>query len=248
MEGVRDLAIFVLVLGGLIFFHELGHFLAAIKVGIRVKEFGIGFPPRLVKLGNWRGTDFTLNWIPFGGYVRPIGEDDPLVAGGLAAAPKRHRVFMLAAGPAMNVAVAFVVLAIGFSTGWPDQVVITAVEPSTPAAGAGLQPGDIVLRADEVAIHTPAALIDITHASLGRPVYLLLERDGERIAATVEPRTEWPEGQGPMGIGLSWDVVAYPIHRAAGRAGEEIVAQVRDIALLPVRLITQQVLLSQIIL
>ena len=97
-EELRNLIIYVLVLGGLIFFHELGHFLVAVRVGIKVKEFGLGFPPRLLKFAEWRGTEFTLNAIPFGGFVRPVGEDDPHIIGGLAAAPKRHRVAMLAAG------------------------------------------------------------------------------------------------------------------------------------------------------
>jgi regulator of sigma E protease len=64
----------VIVIGILIFFHELGHFLAARAVGVPIEEFGFGYPPRLVKIGEWKGTEITLNWIPFGGFVRPKGE------------------------------------------------------------------------------------------------------------------------------------------------------------------------------
>ena len=66
---------FALVLVPAIIVHEIGHYLAARAVGIRILEFGIGIPPRLTRLFRWRGTDFTLNWLPFGGFVRPLGED-----------------------------------------------------------------------------------------------------------------------------------------------------------------------------
>ena len=66
---------FVIVIGPLIFIHELGHFLAARLVGVTVLEFGIGFPPRAIKLFEQGGTEFTLNWLPIGGFVRPLGED-----------------------------------------------------------------------------------------------------------------------------------------------------------------------------
>ncbi len=65
---------FVVVFAGIILLHELGHFIAARLLGIDVEEFGIGFPPRLVKLFNWKGTDFTLNWIPLGGLTRSKGK------------------------------------------------------------------------------------------------------------------------------------------------------------------------------
>ena len=116
LEQALFWGVFLLVLGGLVFFHELGHFLASIWCGVPVKEFGIGFPPRLIgtaldKNGNrrWFGIKsppdvdsnsmiLSLNWIPLGGFVRPAGEDDPLVLNGLSAAPKRVRFAVLAAG------------------------------------------------------------------------------------------------------------------------------------------------------
>jgi regulator of sigma E protease len=67
--------IFLIVLGVLVFVHELGHFLAAKKAGVRVDEFGFGYPPRALKIGEKWGTLFTLNWIPFGGFVKIFGED-----------------------------------------------------------------------------------------------------------------------------------------------------------------------------
>jgi len=76
---------FIIAFGLLVFLHELGHYLAAKLFNIQVEEFGFGFPPRLVKLFQFRETEFTLNWIPFGAFVRPKGENDPEVPGGLAS-------------------------------------------------------------------------------------------------------------------------------------------------------------------
>ncbi len=93
---------FVVAFGLLVFLHELGHYLMSKVFNIEVEEFGFGFPPRLVKLFQFRETEFTLNWIPFGAFVRPKGENDPTVPGGLAAASPWARLAVLFGGPAMN--------------------------------------------------------------------------------------------------------------------------------------------------
>ncbi len=98
---------FVIVLGLLLFFHEFGHFIVARLFKIEVEEFGVGLPPRLVKLFKWHGTDFTLNWIPFGAFVRPKGENDPNVKGGMAAASPWVRLAVLLGGPTMNILIGF---------------------------------------------------------------------------------------------------------------------------------------------
>jgi len=245
-EGLRNLLIFALVLGGLIFFHELGHFLVALRLGIKVKEFGLGFPPRLLKLGRWCGTDFTLNAIPFGGFVRPLGEDDPSIEGGLAAATPWRRAAVLVAGSGANMLLALLVLTAGFATGWPDRVAILEVAPYSPAEGVGLRTGDIVLSANGEAIHLPLQLADITYANLGKPVLLEIERQGATREVSVVPRTEWPEPQGPIGVALSWEITSYPLPRAAARALQETAYQVREIVLLPARLITRQIQPSEV--
>ena len=240
-EGIRNLLVFVLVLGGLIFFHELGHFLVSIRLGVKVKEFGLGFPPRLLKFAEWRGTEFTLNAIPFGGFVRPVGENDPSVPGGLSGAPRWHRVAVLAAGSMMNVLVAFVVLVLGFSTAWPDRVAILDVADDSPALRAGLRVGDVVVAANDNPIHIPEQLAQITWDNLGKSLVLELDRHGERFTTTVVPRTVWPEDQGPMGIIMTWEIATYPLPQAILRASQEIAFQAREMALLPVRLITHQI-------
>lgn len=100
-----DLLTFILGIAVLIFVHELGHFLAARLLKVEVEEFGIGFPPRLVKLFERNGTIYSLNAIPLGGFVRPKGENDPSIEGGLAAASPWVRLGVLFAGPLMNLIV-----------------------------------------------------------------------------------------------------------------------------------------------
>ncbi|MFV1949534.1 MAG: site-2 protease family protein, partial [Anaerolineales bacterium] len=72
---------FIAVLASMIILHELGHFIACLLFGVPVEEFGIGFPPRITKLFEFRGTEYTLNWIPLGGFVKPLGESQPDVKG-----------------------------------------------------------------------------------------------------------------------------------------------------------------------
>ena len=79
----------------LVFIHELGHFLAAKRAGIRIEEFGFGYPPRLARLGHWGEVEITLNAIPFGGFVRMAGEEDPAIARSFASKSKPIRLAVL---------------------------------------------------------------------------------------------------------------------------------------------------------
>ena len=104
-ETLLTWIVFILTFGGVVLIHEFGHFIAARLSGIEVEEFGIGLPtPGALTLFTWKGTRFTLNWLPLGGFVRPKGENDPNIPGGLAAASPWKRLFVLFAGPFMNLA------------------------------------------------------------------------------------------------------------------------------------------------
>lgn len=164
------LLIFLIILGVLVFVHELGHFLAAKKAGVQVDEFGFGYPPRALKIGRRWGTLFTLNWIPFGGFVKILGEnyeeDTPPLApplrggewGGVKSftqVSKKWQAVMLASGVTFNIIFAWFLFSLGFMIGLPTPVqnsygapvknpVLTVVDiiQNSPAQKAGLKPGD----------------------------------------------------------------------------------------------------------
>ena len=109
-SGFVTLIIFLFALGGMILIHEFGHFVAARWAGIEVEEFGIGLPSyKLATLFKWQGTEFTIHALLLGGFIRPKGENDPNVPGGLASASPWKRLVVLFAGPMMNLLTAVVV-------------------------------------------------------------------------------------------------------------------------------------------
>lgn len=197
---------FILVLTPIILIHELGHFIAARLSGIRVEEFGIGFPPRAVKLFERSGTIYSLNWIPVGGFVRPAGEDDPSVPGGLAAASKRARLFTLAAGAGANFIFAAVIFWVAFMIGPPKfDVSISKVMPDSPALAAGLQAGDVIEEVNGQAVTDRGTVVDAVTSSAGKSVEMLVRRDGEALTFQLRPRLPGeydPEVDGPTGIQL----------------------------------------------
>lgn len=146
------IAVFIVLLVPLMIIHELGHFWGAKAGGIRVEEFGIGFPPRAVKLFERGGTIFSLNWLPIGAFVRMSGEDDPSDPLSLAAAKKRWRLITLAAGPFMNFIGAFVIFTAAyffFETRPTDyQFRIRGVRENSVAQSIGIKPGDVIMAVD----------------------------------------------------------------------------------------------------
>jgi regulator of sigma E protease len=200
---------FLLILTPIILVHELGHFFAARWFGIKIDEFGLGFPPRAARLFERGGTLFTLNWIPLGGFVRPAGEDDPNIAGGLAGASKRARFSVLVAGAVANFIFAAVIFWFAFMIGAPSfdqsRVAIRDVQPNSPAMAAGLQPGDIILEVNGRPVEGTDMLIAEIHSHAGSPVSFLVDRDGRPVSLTVTPRRpgEYGANEGPTGIALT---------------------------------------------
>jgi len=198
---------FVLVLATLILCHELGHYLAAKVLGIAVEEFGIGFPPRITRLFRAWDTDFTLNWLPFGGFVRARGEEDPDAPGGLYTAPAWKRILFYLAGPTMNLLIGVVLYIVIFlrlgAAPMSDKVLIVDIAPNSPAEAAGLQAGDLVLAMNGEPIHSIDRLVQVTQANLGKQVTMTVQRDTERVTVQVVPRPNPPEGEGAIGILLS---------------------------------------------
>jgi regulator of sigma E protease len=201
---------FLLVMSVVVFVHELGHFLVAKRNGIVVEEFGFGYPPRLIKLGERAGTVYSINAIPFGGFVRMRGEDDPTQPGSFASASKRARTLTLLAGAGMNFLLAIVLLAVlTVVTGVPDQTrpgaVVQGVAAGSPAEQMGLRVGDRIVGADGTPLPTVDDLQRYTASHLGQSVtYEVVRRDSAGAETTLElaitPRTNPPPQQGAIGI------------------------------------------------
>jgi regulator of sigma E protease len=197
---------FILVLTPIILVHELGHFVAARLSGIRVNEFGLGFPPRAVKLFKRGDTLYSLNWIPIGGFVRPAGEDDPTIPDGLAAASKRARLFTLSAGAGANFLLALVIFWFAFMIGPPRYAVtVDQVVANSPAETAGFMAGDQIVKANGMDVYQASIVIGEVNASAGKPMDIVVLRDGQEVPLIVKPRL--PEEydrqvEGPTGIAL----------------------------------------------
>src|SRR4051794_10457062 len=150
--------------------HEFGHFIVAKRSGITVEEFAIGFPPRLFSIERG-GVQYSLNLIPLGAYVKMLGEEDPSDPGSFAAQSKRIRALVLVAGSAMNFLLAIAVLSIGYGIGWPEALPqVTQVVEDSPAAAAGLQAGDVILKLDDIQMKSMEQFSDETNKHRGQQI------------------------------------------------------------------------------
>lgn len=225
--------VFIVLLGPLMIIHELGHFWGAKAAGVRVEEFGLGFPPRAIKLFERDGTVYSLNWLPIGAFVKMTGEDDPSDPHSLAAAPKRWRLITLAAGPIMNFIGAFVIFALAymlFATRPVEyQYRILEVNPGSAAEAVGIKPGDAVLSVNTQPMvqravyegpeqqrafnHSP--LREASLAAAGKPATFVVSRpsDPANLKSAAEQITlnaTMPEGlnpEAPLGVRLAYEVV-----------------------------------------
>jgi regulator of sigma E protease len=235
-----EILTFIFGIAILIFFHEVGHFVAARLLNVEIEEFGIGFPPRLVKLFEHKGTVYSLNALPLGGFVRPKGENDPSIPGGLAAASPWVRLGVLFAGPAMNLLIGVVLgIALFYSLGdnITDKVLIASIAPESPAATAGLEIGDLFLEVNGQKIDSIQRLQKIIAENLDKTVTISVQRGDQTLTINLEPRANPPEGQGPMGVGLDNPTRPVGLGTAAQRGVAAAYENVRGILLLPVRML-----------
>lgn len=207
--------IFILVLSFLIVIHELGHFLAARGAGIKVEEFGLGYPPRAATLFTWKKTIFSLNWIPFGGFVRIEGEDEP--AGKFKSYAARKQLLVVVAGAVVNFLFGIIAFAIVFSlTGIPqplNQPRISQVSINSPAAEAGLK-SQTNIKAFELAdertkTDSSQAVIEFVEAHRGQEVTVVTtgscqalncESTEQSFELYLRTEAETPDDQGSMGV------------------------------------------------
>jgi regulator of sigma E protease len=214
-----------LALSLLVILHELGHFITAKLFGVRVEEFGLGLPPKAKTLGKWHGTEYTLNWLPLGGFVRLYGEQGELstleeinplsrkVA--FTHKPIWQRAIILSAGIVSNLLIGIAIFSVIYTViGIPqqvgEQVVISKVVPGSPADLSGMIPGQVVVRVKDQEIATSDQFVTIITDSKGEQVNLYLAKvqpDGtttpESEVVVVTPRENPPEGEGALGVAVA---------------------------------------------
>ncbi len=200
-----SIILFIAAVAFLIFIHELGHFLAAKLVGIPIQEFGIGFPPKILTLFKAGGTEFTLNWLPIGGFVRPEERDDEEVPDALLAAKPIKRIIVLLAGSTMNLLTTIVILTgvyFSLGNGLAADVIITHVEMDSPADMAGLQPEDYITSVNGVEITSIDQLQNLIRNNEGSETTLTYQRGEQQNTVVLTPRDDYAADQGAMGVGL----------------------------------------------
>lgn len=226
--------VFILILSVLVLVHEFGHFIAAKKFGIYVEEFGIGLPPRLfgIKKGE---TIYSINYLPFGGFVKLYGEEGAesdkknKIAKNRAfyTRPVWQRIVVIAAGVVMNFLLAIIVISYIFTQGVmipTDRVHIEKIVENSPAEAAGLAAGDIVTDIENIKITKTEDLISATKKYLNQSVSILVIREGQELEFKITPRKEYPADQGPMGVLISnFEEKKYSLREAPVRGLQESV-------------------------
>ncbi|HXH26134.1 MAG TPA: RIP metalloprotease RseP [Vicinamibacterales bacterium] len=236
---MTTLVAFLFVLGVLIFVHELGHFAVARRLGVRVLTFSLGFGPKILR---WRrgDTEYCVSAIPLGGYVKMAGENPEDPRSGkpdeFLSKSKWQRFQILIAGPAMNIILAVVVLAIVLAQGaevpaYRDEApVVGAVVPGSPAERVGLRRGDRIMAVAGREVPTWEDLLIAVGTRPDRDVPITVLREGRTLELTVRPT---PEGRYEIGnIGVLPDInpiVASvipgdPADRAGLKAGDVVLA------------------------
>jgi regulator of sigma E protease len=231
---------FLFVLGVLVFVHELGHFLAARRLGVRVLTFSLGFGPKILKTK--RGdTEYCISLIPLGGYVKMAGDspDDPGRTGQpdeFLSKTKWERFQVLIMGPLMNIILAVVVMAVVLAQGaevpiYEDQPpTIGAVEPDSPAERAGIQAGDLILTVADDPVSTWEDLFIAIGTRPDRDVPITLRRNGEMRSVSVRPDSDGRFEIGEIGVLPDIDpivasvIAGEPAERAGLMAGDVVLA------------------------
>jgi len=244
---MTTIIIFLIVLSVLVLVHELGHFAVAKWSGMKVEEFGFGFPPRLfaIKKGE---TEYSVNAIPLGGFVKIFGEngEDRLMPGAFASKPIWKRFLVLIAGVTMNILLAWVLLSAGFMAGLPSQLdnqdfkgaeisdantQIMFVLPESPAEKAGLKIGDNILSVEGTSVVDATKAKELIGlAKIDQEITIVVDRSGAQREIKVAPQ-EIEEGVIAIGTQISTvGTVKYPPHLALIHGAESTALITRDTA------------------
>lgn len=195
---------FLAVFGLLIVIHELGHFITAKLAGVKVMEFGIGFPPKLFQIKKGE-TTYTLNLIPLGGFVKMLGEEDPSAPRSLASKRMPVRALVISAGALMNALLPILLFSIVFMV--PKETVIgdltiQSVAKESPAATADLRKGDVIREVNGRKVENLGDLGLQLSLRTGATATMEVVRQGQLFQKHIIPRWNPPEGQGATGISV----------------------------------------------
>ncbi len=195
----------VLILG-----HEAGHFLSAKFFGMKVDEFGFGFPPRIKAIRRGE-TEYSFNWLPFGGFVKISGEEEqitnPEKLESLPPAEKKRyflfqpawkRLIVIASGVFVNFIIGWLMISFVFMAGTPSLLLISEVQPGSPAQKAGIMAGDIIKN-----YSSSKDFIGFINARRGEPVTLDIIRGNKGLSITAIPRISNAENEGALGVVFS---------------------------------------------
>lgn len=204
-DAMTSAALFIAIMVGVVMVHEAGHFLTAKAFGVRVHEFAFGFPPRIFakRIGE---TEYAVNWLPLGGYVRLEGEENAASPRSLAAKPRWQRLIVLTSGALVNLVLPVVLLSAALMIPHQEDeghARITAVAADTPAAAAGLREGDVILRVGSHDTKNLAEASRLVRIYQGRTVDITVRRAGDLVTVPVYARWTPPAGQGPTGISIA---------------------------------------------
>lgn len=213
---MTTLILVIVVVGILILVHEWGHFFAARKLGVKVEEFGFGFPPRIFSRVK-NGVRYSVNVFPFGGFVKIFGEqgEGAGMRESFIGRPAWTRFIILAAGIVMNMATAWILFSVAAGAGVPKiadeyapsvPISVLGVEAGSPAEKAGIKLGDMIVemrrRETILAIETEKDVQDFVAAYRGEEITLKIRRGSEIREIKAVPRHRVSEGEGPLGIAL----------------------------------------------
>ncbi len=210
---------FLIVLSVLVLIHELGHFITALLFGMKVEEFGFGFPPRALSFKR-KGIVYSINWLPIGGFVKLYGEDD---AGGgkigkskevgsssvkkFTQWPAWKRFTVVFAGVVMNFFLAVFLISYLFSAKGvaipTENIKIVEVTKGSPAQASGIKNGDQVLTVNGKRITNPDEFVSLTHQQEGKKISIRIKRDNQNLEVSLIPRKQFPKGEGPLGVAIS---------------------------------------------
>lgn len=217
-------------------------------------------PPGVMVEALTKPTEYSVNWVPLGGYVRMLGEEDPTAPGSFASKSKRSRFAVLVAGSAMNFITAIFFFTLTSMSGVPEppttidetgqeviiaETVIETVVPGTPADSAGLQSEDVILGANGTEFNHTGDLVDYVEQHKGEEIILVIRRGEELLNIPLVPRRNPPPGEGSIGIGLRYkldtEVVYYPPHEAVVKGVEETAKYVGLVFYVPYAILNETI-------